>query len=157
MKMDQHPLFTGDTSVTVMTPDEPKYPAKAGGHPSFQAALRDMGLRYEITHGQYEKPERSYIIYGASRGQAQRLGGDFGQEAVLFSEGGKPEIHYTNGPNRGKSHPYQPEGNVMWDKQPNEPYWTHFPGYGYARLGFDWDQLVDPEPRPTRPVFQNAV
>jgi len=138
----QHPVLSGTKSVLVMTPDEPMFPATHAGHGAFQAAVRDMGLKHEPTHGQYDKPERSYIVYGATKQQAQHLGSAFGQESVLFSEHGKPEIHYTNGPNKGLSHPYKPEDNRTWNETPNEKYWTHFPGHGYARLGFDWSKLV---------------
>lgn len=153
MNIKDHPILSGVTSVGIMTPDEPKYPAAASGHAAFQAALRDAGLKHERTHGQYEQPENSYIIYGPSRDQMAKLGKDFGQESVVFSEGGNPELMYTNGPNTGKSHPHDPSGNMMWDQQPNEPYWTHFPNHGYGRIGFDWNTIQDPPKRPTKPVF----
>ena len=150
--LKEHPILTGTRSVGIMTPEEPKYPAAAGGHTAFRAALRDMGLQHEATMGHYEKPENSYIIYGPTREQMSKLGKDFGQEAVVYSEGGHPEMMYTNGPNVGQSHPHDPSGDTMWDKHPDEPYWTVFPGHGYGRLGFDWNRLEPHKPR-TRPIF----
>jgi hypothetical protein len=78
-------------------------------------------------------------VHGVTRDQLHSLGKEFGQEAVVYGEGGKHELHYTAGPNAGKYHPSLPLVRYSHD-QPQD-YYTHVPGHGYATLHFDFDKL----------------
>lgn len=156
-KTSEHPLIAGGPTVGLMSPEAPRYDVLApggtenGGHAALQRELKDSGLRYEQTHGHYDGPENSYVIYGPSRQQMLDLGKKFGQEAVVFSPGdGQHELIYTNGPQAGKYHPYAGSYD-SWDQEPPESYWTKLPGHGYVRLGFDFDKLNDvPQGTPYR-------
>src|SRR3954471_10718905 len=86
-ELQDHPLFTGQQSVGIMTAQRPKYPVSAPGeNKTLEAKIRGMGLRAEKAKGAYDGPEDSYLIYGPSRDQMYALGKDFGQESVVFSQ-----------------------------------------------------------------------
>lgn len=130
-------------NTLLMTLDYPRGPTE-GGHRAFQQTLDNMGLQYTPTTGRYteEYEEYSYIIYGVTRAQAVALGTRFGQEAVVWV-GDAQEFIYTHGPNTGKSHPHDPTQDKMWAEQPDEVGWTCIPRVGYARIGFNFDILLD--------------
>lgn len=113
-------------------------------HENLVGHLRALGLHFEETHGRYEQPERSVIVHGPTRDQMFQLGKRFGQDSVVFSNGGRHELLYTNGAHEGKSRLVSP-GSPAMEHFPEPPpdYYTHLPGRGYFRINFDWGQ--DPQ------------
>lgn len=80
------------------------------------------------------------MVLGPSRDQMYDLGKKFGQESVIYSEHGKPELLYTNGPDAGYYHPYI--GHEFFHTPPGD-YYTHMPeNNGYLRMAFDWDKKL---------------
>jgi hypothetical protein len=147
----EHPLFNGSTTVGMISGESPRFPIPPtialpgdpapvrSGHDALGATLKQMGLKAESRDGRYGAPEKSYMVYGPTREQMYHLGKQYGQESVVFSEGGKPELLYTNGPNAGR---YHPALNHEWFNSEPEDYYTHMPELGgYLRLNFDWDTL----------------
>lgn len=135
----QHPLFNGKTSVGMISGENPRFPAEAQGHEKLGEALKNAGLKAEEKQGMYGAPEKSYMVYGPSREQMYQLGKSFGQESVVYSNKGKHELLYTNGPKAGKFHPAQ---NHEFFRHAPEDYYTNMPDLGgFLRLNFDWDQL----------------
>lgn len=147
----EHPLFNGSTTVGMISGENPKFaipptmalpgdPAPTrSGHEALGVVLKQMGLKAEPRDGRYGAPERSYVVYSPTREQMYHLGKQFGQESVVFAEGGKPELMYTNGPNAGRHHPHI--DHQFFQDEP-EDYYTHMPELGgYLRINFDWDQL----------------
>lgn len=136
-----HPLFNGKTTVGMISGEAPRFPAQAAGHEALGNQLKQMGLRADSRDGCYGGPEKSWMVYGPTREQMYTLGKQFGQESVVFSQAGKHELMYTNGPNTGR---YHPSLDHDWFTQAPEDYYTHMPELGgYLRLNFDWDQLHD--------------
>jgi hypothetical protein len=102
-----------------------------------------MGLKTEPAPGAYDGPEESFIVYNPTREQMYDLGKKFGQEAVVYSQGGRHEMLYTNGEKDGQYQPSLPTFEY-WngaDQGPPENYYTQMPPGGYLRLHFDWDTL----------------
>lgn len=131
-----HPLF-GPGTAAVVTGEYPRFPvATPGGNPGLQAELKASGLRHEQTEGSYGGDlEHPFIVHNPTREQAFDLGRRFGQEAVIFSENGRQEMLFTNGPHAGKSRIQDP--GVQWfGQQPPDDYWTKVPGHGYYRVSF---------------------
>lgn len=151
----EHPLFTGATSVGLVTADNPRFPSVPGGHSALKRDLDSMGLQHQETTGRYGALENSFIVHGPTREQMYTLGKKYGQEAVIHSAGGRHEFIYTGGPNDGASHPslpthdYWPEGT-----EPPEDYYTLLPGQGSVRLHFDFDHVdrVPMMPAPAAPA-----
>lgn len=143
--IDKHPIFTGAPSVGIVTPDNPHYPTATPGdpHQQMQNQIRALGLKSEATKGSYGAPENSYLVYGPTREQMHDLGKAFGQEAVVYSSGGKHELMYTNGPDDGKYHPSLPHIKYH-PTRPFDDYWTLIPGHGYLRLNFDMTKKLPP-------------
>ncbi len=127
----------------LMTADAPRFPVSvAGGNAALEGHFQKMGLKYEKTHGSYGGPEESYVVHGPTREQMHQLGHAFGQEAIVYSQNGNHELHYTHGENKGKYHPSFPGVNYHGNTQP-EDYYTHLPGHGYFTLNFNFDKLHD--------------
>lgn len=142
----EHPLFSGEVPVTLMSGESPRYPSAPGGHEALKRDLDDLGAQYEETRGHYGVPERSLIVYGVPRETAASLGKKYGQEAVIHSQAGRPEFIYTNGENEGAHHA-STGTHEFWppDQQPDD-YWTELPGEGFVRLNFDFDHVHRPAP-----------
>lgn len=135
----EHPLFSGQTSVGIISGENPRFAAQFSGHEVLGRHLKQMGLRAEPRQGRYGYPEKSWMVYGPTREQMFRLGRRFGQESVVYSQGGKHELLYTNGPNAGR---YHPALSYEWFDREPEDYYTYMPELGgYLRLNFDWDVL----------------
>jgi hypothetical protein len=136
-----HPLFgAGGARIGLMTAEAPRFPVSDhGGNAALESHLKGMGLKYEPTHGSYGGPENSFFIHNPTRQQMLDLGKKFGQEAVLYGEGGKHELHYTAGPHEGKYHPSLPA--VRYTEQKPEDFYTHVPGKGFVTLNFDFDKM----------------
>jgi hypothetical protein len=102
-----------------------------------QQALENQGLTYEPTRGKYGKPEQSFIVHvndpshvEAALGLAKR----FGQEAVVYSTGGKHQLVWVNGPNEGQA-TSPSEGHDFYDAEPEDNY-TMIPGPNGEPHGF---------------------
>lgn len=142
-RVQEHPLFTGSTSVGIISAQNPRFSPQASGHENMGEALKQMGLKAHSRKGMYGMPEQAWMVYGPTREQMFQLGKQFGQESVVYSPpGANPKRHellYTNGPNAGRYHPAL--DHEWFDREP-EDYYTHLPELGgYLRLNFDWDQL----------------
>jgi hypothetical protein len=146
----EHPLFTGKTTVGMISGENPKFPAQASGHEAMGQAIQQMGLKAEPRAGRYGSPEKSWMVYGPTREQMFQLGQQFGQESVVYSQGGKHELLYSNGPNTGRFHPAL---DHEWFQSEPEDYYTHMPELGgYLRLNFDWNTLHDTNLHPNAAV-----
>ena len=142
MKTPKPHAVTGGGTFGAMSGENPLYPAKVEAtHENLTRTLKQMGLPFDETHGRYGDPERSVLIYNPREDQMKTLGKLFGQESVIHSSGGKHQLHYTNGPEEGKS-----RGTAIgqapheWYEQAPTDYYTHIPGNGYFRINFDFDQ-----------------
>lgn len=137
----EHPLLSGSTTVGMVSGEAPRFQANATGHAAMGKAIQELGLKAQERDGFYGGPEKSYMVYGPTREQMYHLGKHFGQESVVYSQGGKHELLYTNGANAGKFHPGL---DHEWFQKPPEDYYTHMPEHGgYLRLNFDYDRLHD--------------
>lgn len=138
-----HPILAGRGSFAFLTGHAPVFPSELqGGHQGMMQYLAQNGNRFEETNGKYgESPEPSVIAYGPTREQVMEAGRKFGQESVIYSDGGKHEFIYVNGPYAGKYHPGKP-GHQFFLQEPANAY-TRIPGIGHVRLDFDWDKLLD--------------
>ncbi len=138
-KLREHPLFNGSQSVGMISGENPRFPAQAAGHQALGEHLKQIGLKHEERDGRYGSPEKSYMVYGPTREQMYQLGQSFGQESVVYSQGGKHELLYTNGPQAGRFHPGI--DHEFFQQEP-EDYYTNMPELGgYMRLNFDFDTL----------------
>lgn len=139
MNQPNHPVLNGGT-FGALSGEKPLYKAHVTPtHEHLVRLLRRIGLRFEETHGKYTEPERSVLIYHPRLDQMKMLGKMFGQEAVVFSQGGKHELHYTNGPHEGKVRHVTPGAPPHeWFHEPPSDAYTHIPQKGYFRINFDF-------------------
>lgn len=147
-KVRTHPIFAGGR-YGLMSGENPLFPSAIQGGPSHEKltqALKGMGLKFDETTGQYGNPERSVIIYNPHPEQMKILGKLFGQESVVFGQGGKHELIHTNGPHEGKAqkvdHGVEP---LTFSYTKPENYFTSLPGQGFFSINFNTDKA--PEPR----------
>lgn len=145
-----HPVTDGGT-FGMMAGENPMHPAKVEAtHENLKAHLKSLGLQFHETEGKYGTPERSVIIYKPRRDQMTTLGKMFGQDSVIWSQGGKHELVYTNGAQEGQSlttHPNQPPHE--WFADQPEDYYTKIPGHGYFRINFNFGE---PTAKAEKPV-----
>jgi len=143
----QHHIFAGG-NWGAMSGEKPMHkPIVPATHENLVRALKGMGLKFEETHGKYEQPERSVIIYNPSRQQMRHLGKMFGQDSVVHSQGGQHKLVYTNGPHEGKERGTALTGEpIEFFANPPDDYYTHLPGHGYFRVNFDWNKEPEGEP-----------
>jgi hypothetical protein len=139
-----HPIFSG-SAFGLMSGESPRFPAsQKPTHENLVNVLRNQGIAFEETHGRYDDPERSVIIHSPTREMMHHLGKHFGQESVVYSNGGKHELLYTNGEHEGKSRLTKPGSEaISWFHEAPENYYTHLPNHGYFGINFDFDQ--DPQ------------
>lgn len=139
-----HPIFSG-SAFGLMSGESPRFPAsQKPTHENLVNVLRNQGIAFEETHGRYDDPERSVIIHSPTREMMHMLGKHFGQESVVYSNGGKHELLYTNGEHEGKSRLTKPGSEpISWFHEAPENYYTHLPNHGYFGINFDFDQ--DPQ------------
>jgi len=136
--VSQHPVFSGKP-FGMLTADKPRFPVKTeGGNKALESRLKSMGLKHERTSGSYGEPEESYIVHGPTREQMQGLGHEFGQESVIFGEGGNHELHYTHGPQVGHYVGSDPKKPISYFSSRPGDFWTALPGdTGFTRINFD--------------------
>lgn len=154
-KLPNHPMFSGGRCA-ILTAQFPKYPSEVQGeNESLKKEMKVSNTKNEPTKGSYGSGiESSFILHGLDRQAAFDIGRKYGQEAIVYTEGNKHELLYTNGPNAGKAHPHH---TVEWfgDQQPDD-YWTYLPGHGYFRIVFDEDRL-EPKVHPSLHKAEEAV
>lgn len=161
-----HPIMSGGT-FGLMSGEKPTHrPESQATHEHLVGVLKGLGLPFEETHSRYEQPQRNVIVHQPTRDQIYRLGKMFGQESVVFSQGGQHELLYTNGEHDGKSRLPVPGAPAIESFQhPPVDYYTHLPGRGYIRFNFDWQQdprfqgprQVDPAAPPPQHQVQRQV
>lgn len=157
--LNDHPVFNG-SPWGAMSGEAPRFHAEEQPtHENLVNHLRQRGVKFEETHGRYGDPERSVLIYKPTRELMSELGKKFGQESVVYSNGGKHELLYTNGEHEGKSRLTSP-GNepITWHDEAPDDYYSHLPNHGYFTINFDFDR--DPEfqgPAPVCPECRTAT
>lgn len=143
-----HSVF-GPGPVAVISSDYPRYPAAFQGHETLGYCIRGMGLSCQSTTGRYGKPERSWIVYGATIEQLQQLGRWFGQESIAVRMNNRNFFLYTNGAGSapGREWISRPaEGFRTFEKEPDD-YFTAIPGtegvpQGYFQWTIDFDHVI---------------
>lgn len=151
-KPSDHPLLSGAYPVGIISAENPRFkPMAQGGHVGLGQELAGMGIKADVTQGHYGAPEKTYIVHGPTREQMYDLGKKYGQEAVVYSHGGRHEMVYTNGP---KDLNFSPGSGHQTFAEAPEDYYTHLPGHGYVRLGFDLDTH---HPAPIRRPRNNSL
>ncbi|WNM70344.1 hypothetical protein [Myxococcus phage Mx1] len=117
-----HPAVSGG-HVAMLTGENPKYPASAqGGNVGLESELKAKGLKYEPIQGFYDSPENSFLVHGADPDYLMDVGKRYGQESVLYSNGGNHQLLYTNGENAGMYHPGT--GHTLHEAPPENYYST---------------------------------
>jgi hypothetical protein len=156
--LQDHPLFNGSKPVSMISGDAPKWlhklplsqqePIKNYGHQMLGHDLQRMGLRHEATTGKYGTPEKSYVVYGASKDQMHSLANKYGQDSYIHVPNGhkSAKMHYSDLADddagqslRGSYVPSKGSYNFHPTEQP-EDYFTKLPGKGYMRLNLDFDR-----------------
>jgi hypothetical protein len=112
-------------------------------HANLLHTIQGMGLKHENVQGRYgPTPQTSALIHNPTRQQMMDLGKRFGQESVIFSQNGKHELMYTNGPQTGKSHgvaPGHPPTELLATPPPEGGFSTLPTGHHF-RLNFDFSK-----------------
>lgn len=148
--LKSHHVFAGGRFGIVSADRPATTPEVAGGHEALVRRLKDLGMEFHEVDGRYEHPERACLVLNPTRDQMAHLGKLFGQESVVFSQGGRHELHYTTGNFAGRSRLTKP-GDEPISHFPDIPddFYTKVPGgEGYFRINFDFDQdPQDVEPR----------
>ena len=136
----KHPLFSGQR-MGIMTGERPKFHAEhAGENAALKEHLQKLGLKHEPIVGHYDSPENSFVIHNPTRAQMYDLGKRFGQESVIFSEGGRHQLIHTNGPQEGKYYGTT-EPHYQYFAERPENYFSAVPGGpGFFRLNFNFSQ-----------------
>lgn len=151
-EVGEHPLFSGGT-VGIMTADKPKFPTRhKGGNSDLQAHLKSMGLKHEPLKGHYDEPENSFLVHNPTRAQMYELGHRFGQESVIFSEGGRHQLLYTHGPHQNHYVTTTEPHFSFFAEKPGNHYSAVPGGNGFFRLNFDFSRHLPMEiHRPQNP------
>jgi hypothetical protein len=155
--LQDHPLFSGSQSVGMISGESPRWlhklplsqqePIKLYGHQMLGHDLQRMGLRHEATTGKYGTPERSYIVYGASKDQLHNLANKYAQDSYIHAANGHKtaKMHFSDLADdeagnslRGSYIPSKGSYNFHPMQEPSD-LWTHLPGKGYLRLNLDFD------------------
>jgi len=111
---------------------------------SLESDLKTDGFTYTKVKGHYGGEEDSFLvmIHDADKEHVSKLGEKYNQDSVIYSEGGKHEMLYTTGKNKGQKH----DGSGFQEKQDAEDYYTELahPEGGKTKfsLNFDFDSLA---------------
>ena len=155
--LQDHPLFSGSQPVSMISGQAPKWlsrlplsqqePIQKYGHEMLGQDLKRMGLRHEATEGSYGSPEKSYVVYGASKDQIHHLANKYGQDSYIHAVNGhkSAKMHYSDlaeddsgNSLRGMHIPSTGSYNFHPTQKPDD-FWTHLPGKGYMRLNLDFE------------------
>lgn len=83
LSSDNFALLTGENPFALAHDD---YPNTVFNN-MVKAWLEEQGLTYHHTVGRYDHGERSFLVEGMTRVQAQEFAGKFGQESVAHKDG----------------------------------------------------------------------
>jgi hypothetical protein len=134
---NQHPAVTGG-NVAILSADNPRFPAEMQGEDALKTELDRLGLDYEVTKGRYGAPERSYIVTNPELPTILDLARRFGQESVAYSENGRHQLHFVNGPQAGMA--TTPSEKHQWHEQEPQDNYTAVPSPNGEPWGFfTWD------------------
>ena len=91
--------------------------------------IQDMGLMFMPCIGKYGSVERSYLIFSPemNKQEVYDLGKKYGQDSVIWGKGGKNELIYTTGENKGKANVGK---SFNWLSSDQGDAWTEFVGDG---------------------------
>jgi hypothetical protein len=157
-ELKDHPIFSGAQSVGFISGESPKWlhklplsqqdQVKQYGHQMLGSELRNMGLKHQETEGRYGSPEKSYIVYGASKDQLHHLANKLGQDSYIHIPSGHKtaRMYYSdlaedeNGNSLKGSYIPSLGTYAYHPSQQPEDFYTKLPGKGYMRLNFNWDK-----------------
>ncbi len=147
---NQHPAVTGG-NVAILSAENPRFPSEMQGEPALKAELDRLGLDYEVTKGRYGAPERSFIVNNPDLPVVLNLARRLGQESVAYSENGRHQLHFVNGPQAGMA--TNPSEKHQWyDQEPQDNY-TAVPSPNGEPLGyFTWNIDFDSPMVPSSPT-----
>jgi len=135
--------------------------------------LEQKGFDYEPCHGKYQGDKQpSYIVHVRDDSEDETLKGiarRMGQESVVHSEGGKHQLVYLNGENKGKA--TAPSAGLEWygDQEPDDNYTTLYGAsgepLGHFQYTMDFDNPMVPDgpgpmvdvPEAAKQVLKSAV
>lgn len=128
------------------------------GEDALRVELDRLGLDYEPTKGKYGAPERSYIVTNPDLPVVLDLARRLGQESVAYTENGRHQLHFVNGPQAGMA--TSPSEKHQWSEQEPQDLFTAIPDVhgeplGYATLNIDFNSPMVPS-TPT-PMTQAQV
>lgn len=130
----EHPALKGG-HVVILGGEKPLFPVTGPvGHAALGNILEQQGFDYEPCHGKYQGDKQpSYIVHVRNDGEDETLKGiakRMGQESVVHSEGGKHQLVYLNGENKGKA--TAPSSGLEWygDNEPDDNYTTLYGASG---------------------------
>jgi hypothetical protein len=122
-----HPVFQG-ASFGILTDANPRFPLGNAGHLRPLQTVLEEGqrhgvLRYEVVRGRYGgSDETSFIIYDVEPETMAFWGTLYGQESIIYSEGGQNQLLFTNGPRAGRYHAGQ--GFTVFEQEPSDYFST---------------------------------
>ncbi len=107
--------------------------------------LIDHGYTYTKVKGKYGNEEDSFLVmaHDADKNHIAKMGTEFNQDSVIYSEGGKHEMIYTTGEKAGLRH--KGEGHQLLSDNATDFYTEHTTKDGQKMkfaLNFDFDKLV---------------
>jgi hypothetical protein len=138
-----HPAVSGGR-YAILTGENPMHKVTSpGGSAGIETELQNHGLKYEHVKGHYGSPENSILVHNPDLEHMKDLGHRYGQDSILHSQGGKAELHYTNGPHAGKVRPST--GPVQtFDTPPADNFTTV--DHGGTPVHFSWPFDFGSEP-----------
>lgn len=152
-----HPALTGKR-VGMLTAEDPHWPVHTPGeNHALEQELKGRGLKYEKIKGKYATDENSFLIHEPDLNMIRDLGKRYGQDSVLYSDGGKHKLVYTNGPHEGMYHPG--EGHVVHPVEPERYFSTviHNGQPQHFTYNIDFDQLHPVDPTAGAPKLQHET
>lgn len=169
----EHPALKGG-HVVILGGEKPLFPVTGPvGHAALGQMLEQKGFDYEPCHGKYEGDKQpSYIVHVRNDGEDETLKGiasRMGQESVVHSEGGKHQLVFLNGENKGKA--TAPTAGLEWygDNEPDDNYTTLYGAsgepLGHFKYNMDFTNPMVPDgpgpmvdvPEAAQQVLKSAI
>lgn len=110
-------------------------------HREAMVRLANMGFKVIEVNGQYDKPEKSIMVYNFDDSETEFLisiAESLGQDSVILSDNGKHKLLFTNGENKGKY--YQGQGTEFFESKPDN-YYSQI-GDAYFSHNLDFSKLI---------------
>jgi diguanylate cyclase (GGDEF)-like protein len=152
-----HPALSGKR-VGMLTAQDPHWPVQTSGENyALEQELKQRGLKFEKIKGRYATDENSFLIHDPDLDSMRDLGKRYGQDSVLYSDGGKHKLVYTNGPHDGMYHPG--EGHIVHPHEPERYFSTviHNGQPQHFTFNIDFDQLHPVDPTSGTPKLQHET